>query len=86
MYFDTIIEAKDSSAAVKAAGRQQAGGGSAAASRGTGSRQAAAVQRQAAAGRGQMNVSSLSIFTKDNEASFIPGSHSSIPKLWGWIF
>ena len=82
VYFGTIVEAKDSSTAVEAAGRQQAGGGSAAASGGTGSRQAAAVQRQAAAGRGQTNGSSLSRIMKDNKASFSPGTKSFIPKLW----
>ena len=59
VYFDTIVETKDSSIAVEAAGRQQAGGGSAAASGGASSRQAAAARRQAAAGRDQMSVSSL---------------------------
>ena len=60
VYFCTMVEAKGSSTAVEAAGRQQAGGGSAAASGGTGSRQAAAAQRQAAVGRGQMNDSKAS--------------------------
>ena len=86
VYFGTIVEAKDSSAAVEAAGRQQAGGGSPAASCGTGSRQAAAARRQAAAGRDQMCVSSLSMLRKDNEASFSQGTHSSIPKLWVGLF
>ena len=86
MYFGTIVEAKDSSTAVEAAGRQQAGGGSVATSRGTGSRQAAAAQRQAAVGRDQMNVSSLSILIKDSEASFSPGTHSFTPKLWVGLF
>ena len=49
VYSGTIVEAKVSSTAVEAEGKQQAGGGSAAASGGTGSRQAAAVLRQAAA-------------------------------------
>ena len=86
VYSGTIVEAKVSSVAVEAVGRQQAGGGSAAASGGTGGRQAAAVRRQAAAGRDQMCVSSLSMLIKDNEASFSQGAHSSTPKLWVGLF
>ena len=85
LYFGTIVEAKDSGAAVEAAGRQQAGGGSAAASGGTGGRQAAAVQRQAAAGHGQTNGSSLSTITEDSEASSAQGPKAS-SRGSGWDF
>ena len=44
-YFRASVEAKDSTSAFEAAGRQRAGGGGAAASGGTGSRLAAAAQR-----------------------------------------